>query len=86
MMCKDDLLGMLTDIENQLDQLEVKIGVKVQEEKSILINERQLRVSRAEKGYMKSEGRILLKMHLDGESALKKVRKVNNLELSYKTT
>ncbi|WP_456274269.1 hypothetical protein [Bacillus sp. AK031] len=86
MVCKDDLLGMLTDIENQLEQLEEKIGAKVHEEKSIIIKERQLKVARAEKGYMKSEGRILVKMHLYGEGVPEKARKINNLELSYKTT
>jgi hypothetical protein len=86
MVCKDDLLVMLTDIEIQLEQLEEKIGAKVHEEKSTLIKERQLKVARAEKGYLKSEGRILVKMHLHGEKAREKARKINNLELSYKTT
>jgi hypothetical protein len=86
MVSKNDLLLLLTDIENQLDDLEEKINLRVREEKKALITERKLRVARAEKKYTKAETRVLLKMSLYGDSALEKARNINNLELSYKTT
>ncbi|MGM0845473.1 MAG: hypothetical protein ACQEUT_10880 [Bacillota bacterium] len=84
MVCKDDLLLLLTDIESQLNELEEKINVKVTEEKNTLINERKLKVARAEKKYFKAEKRIIAKISLQGDTSLGKA--VNNLELSYKTT
>ncbi|MGF2616826.1 hypothetical protein FZC84_20815 [Rossellomorea vietnamensis] len=84
MVCKDDLLLLLSDIESQLDELEEKISVKVSEETHALVNERKLKLAKAEKKYTKTETRVLLKMSLYGETSLEKA--MNNLELSYKTT
>jgi hypothetical protein len=86
MVSKNDLLLLLTDIENQLNDLEEKINYKVNEEKNTLITERKLKIARAEKKYNKAETRVLLKLSLYGDSSLEKARQINNLELSYKTT
>ncbi|MGD6803309.1 hypothetical protein [Rossellomorea aquimaris] len=84
MVCKDDLLLLLTDIESQLDELEEIINVKVTEERNSLVNERKLKLAKAERKYTRAETRVLLKMSLYGETSLDKA--MNNLELSYKTT
>ena len=86
MVCTDDLLGMLTDIEKQLNDLEENISARINEEKSALIKERQMKVLKAEKAYTKSEARLIVKMHLQGDTSREKGRQINNLELSYKTT
>jgi hypothetical protein len=82
----NDLLVLLSDIESQLNDLEEKINVRVNEERNALLSERKLKVSRVEKKYTKAETRILLRLSLYGETPLDKANRFNNLELSYKTT
>ncbi|RIW33111.1 hypothetical protein D3H55_12055 [Bacillus salacetis] len=85
MESKNDLLLLLTEIENQLNDLETKINVRVNEERTAVVAERKLRLARAEKRYTKAETRVLFKLSLYGEPH-EKANHFNNLELSYKTT
>ncbi|WP_421379155.1 hypothetical protein ACOJQI_14730 [Bacillus salacetis] len=86
MVSKNDLLLLLTDIEHELNDLEEKINVRVNEEKKALVTERKLRIAKAEKKYTKAETKILLKMNMYGDPSFERSRHINNLELSYKTT